>query len=287
MKAGRTGSTPGDVTKIQSLESDALRILRNDIGNASFSLNTVVVGLDAVEKGHKKPNTINVTWAPKNRADAARRARRFTVEAFIVRAAEALKSYRYTISRLPQFKDLRDKWEYTEGVDKVGAAGKLEELCERIIDKGNYLVVAGKLLIVWRNKISHVEDLTFDECDVDILRRNAKEISDNYSSLNVDRLLSNLETGKPTLKDVSSLISMTINLAKKIDTSVYDSIKKEDVLSLVDYYGLVEIIRSIKQDTPLPKIENSIKRAFMSRAPRLYSHFLKFYAPDGSDFHAN
>lgn len=279
MKAGRTGSNPGDVTKQHPVESDALRTLRKDIGSASFLLNTVVVGLDAVAKGHQKPDGIMVAWEPKDRLDAAKRARKFTVEAFIVRVAEALKAYQNTISKLPQFKSIRDGWNQDDG-----AAKKLDAICRPIITDEKYLVAAGKLLITWRNIVSHNLAVEFKKPDEKLLRANAGLISRNYAALEIDRLIVHMKEGRPTLKDVSSLISMAINLAVKIDNSVYTSLTKEDVFSLAEHYGIVSNVQSIRQETTAGKIESSIKRSFNSRATRLYAHFLKFYMADGSDF---
>ena len=278
MKAGRTGSTPGDVTKVLSPESDALRVLRKDIGGASFLLNTIVVGLDAVEKGHQKPDEINVMWAPKDRIVAARKARKFTVEAFIVRAAETLKSYQNTVSKLPQFKPVTDNWSY-----KTRAADKLADICKTTIGTKNYLTAAGKLLITWRNKISHNQALTVNKLDENVLRDNAEEILQRYSLLDIDRLLVHMKEGRPTLKDVSSLISMAINLAIEIDRNVYNSLTKEDVFSLAEQYGIIANIKAIRLETTELKIVGSVKRAFNSRAPNLYSPFLRFYESDGSD----
>jgi hypothetical protein len=50
-----------------------------DVGEAVANLNTVAVGLDAVEKGHKKSETLNISWDPGDRIAAARKARKFVL----------------------------------------------------------------------------------------------------------------------------------------------------------------------------------------------------------------
>lgn len=59
MKAGGTGSIPGGATS-KVAWSVALKELLNDIDSASFWLNTIVVGLDAVDKVYPQPDGLNV-----------------------------------------------------------------------------------------------------------------------------------------------------------------------------------------------------------------------------------
>jgi hypothetical protein len=242
-------------------------------------LNTVVVGLDAVEKGHQKPDEMYISWDPQDRRVAARLARKFTVEAFIVRVAESLKSYVKTVSKLPQFKSLSEKWQHCD----IGAADKLGDICKAIGTDENYLVSAGKLLIRWRNKVAHISVNNLNPTDANNLLKSAEEISNQYAGLEIDRLIVHMKEGRPTIKDVSSLISMAINLADMIDKSAYSSLTKEDVLVLAQHYGIVEKVEAIRRETAKSKIESSVKQCFTTHAPRLYLHFLGFYLPDGSD----
>jgi hypothetical protein len=69
-------------------KSQPLSMLLADVGDAVASLNTVVVGLDAVEMGHEKPDSLDISWGPDNRRAAARKARKFVVEAVLVRVFE-------------------------------------------------------------------------------------------------------------------------------------------------------------------------------------------------------
>ncbi|WP_192357588.1 hypothetical protein [Mesorhizobium mediterraneum] len=66
-----------------------LKDLLVSVGEAVANLNTAVVGLDAVEQGYEKPETLNISWNPNDRIAAARKSRRFLVEAVLVRVAEA------------------------------------------------------------------------------------------------------------------------------------------------------------------------------------------------------
>ncbi|WP_027581623.1 hypothetical protein [Bradyrhizobium sp. Ai1a-2] len=92
-------------------KSQPLSELLDDIGEAVASLNAVVVGLDAVEKGHQKPETLDVSFDPDDRRSAARKARKFVVEAVLVRVFEALFQHTNLISTLPRFGSVVSRWD--------------------------------------------------------------------------------------------------------------------------------------------------------------------------------
>lgn len=279
MKAGSTGSTPGGVSTPPNEASQALQSLLNDIGKASFLLNTVVVGLDAVEKGHKKPDDLNVSWNPKDPKVAARIARKFAVESFMIRAAEALVVYVAAVSKLPRFEIVRSKWD-----QDTGAARKLDDVGTSILGSEEYLVAAGMLLLSWRNRIVHNGALTFPHHKKQLLRKNEDLISERYGGLDVDRLLCHAAEQRPTLKDASCLIAMSINLAKKLDGQIYAALTKNDVLAWLNHYGLIHLIQKVRRETPPEQCLKSIERIFKTNAPALYPDFIKYFDRTGAEF---
>lgn len=279
MKAGRTSSNLGGDTTIRPMTSAALKQLTDEIGSSSFYLNTIVVGLDAVESGHEKPATLDIFWEPKNRQDAARMARKFAVEAFMVRAAEALSAYVKVIGILPRFQKIKETWD-----QDTGASEKLEQIANNLVSKESYLTAGGMLLITWRNRIVHEGKLTLPHHRKQILRKNAVTISENYRNLSVDLLLDHAENQRPTLKDASCLIAMAINLAREMDEKVYSNLGKEDVFAIICHYGLDAGIRKILGGTTDLKIPSSIERLFQTHAPGLYSEFIRFFDPSGKEF---
>lgn len=104
IKAGRAGSSPDGTTS--NWQSQPLSALLVEIGEAVANLNTAVVGLDAVEKGHDKPESLDISWSPADRQAASRKARKFIVEAVLVRVFEALRQHTVVISRLPRFREV-------------------------------------------------------------------------------------------------------------------------------------------------------------------------------------
>jgi hypothetical protein len=250
----------------------ALETLLNDIGSASFLLNTIVVGLDAVEHDYPKPDGVNVSWEPKDRIAAARMARKFAVESFIVRAAEVLKAYTLAISAFPRFDAIRSKWH-----QKTGIAEKLDDVATDVLGKDEYLVAGGMLLLFWRNKIVHKGDLGLSAPKKNLLRKYEADIAAAYGDLSVDRLLCHAAEGRPTLKDVSSLIAMSINLARRLDEKIYTCLTKEDVIAWIKHYGLAPTLTKVVSETSPDRLQVSIERLFRTHASGLYGDYKRLF----------
>jgi hypothetical protein len=152
MKAGKAGSIPDGASKDDTI-SFALTQFMNDVGEAVANLNTVAVGLDAVEKGHQKPDSLNISWGPADRIVAARKARKFVVESVLVHVTEAIGQYIAALSKLPRFSEVREGWEGKDADNS--AAGKLTAIATEILGEKEILIAGSALLIHWRNRIVH------------------------------------------------------------------------------------------------------------------------------------
>lgn len=272
MKAGRAGSNPDGIAKIEISTSQPLAFLLHDIGSSVFCLNTIVVGLDAVEQGHEKPDGLDISWNPSDRNIAARKSRKYVLESVLIKVSEALNQFLIALIKLPRFVEIRSKWSGSESV------------AEKILDVSNtligpqYLTSAVALLVHWRNRIVHRSSrATLNVDSKRILRENEQEILENYKRLSVDRLLAHFEEGRPSLKDISSLISMSINWARQINQAVYDSLTKDDLDVWLDHYDIKTALIKITAETKPEKLEPSIRRMFVSRAPMLTELYFQFY----------
>lgn len=279
MKAGSTGSNPGGGSVGKSQVSAALNQLLDDIGKASFYLNTIVVGLDAVEHGHKKPASLDIMWEPADPKSAARMARHFAVEAFMVRASEALSAFIKAYAALPRFTSIKAKW-----TKDTGLAEKVDDLGSALIGGSDYLLASAITLVFWRNRIVHNGSFSLPQKYAKVLKDQSQEIHDSYRHLDVSMLLDHARDNRPTLKDASCLIAMTINLARMMDERVYESFGKDDVVAWVYHFGLDSIIRKVVRETKQDRVAESISRILKTSAPRLESDFHRFCEPDGSDF---
>ena len=260
------GSNPNGATNSVDIASPVqpLRDFLNSVGEAVANLNTAIVGLDAVEQGHRKPATLNISWNPQDRIAAARKSRRFVIEAVLVHVAEALSEFVSVMARLPSFDAVSLAWD-----SKATRADKLSGLAIHALGTRDYLIVGAALLIHWRNRVVHPNSrASLTSQQEKELRASSDEIEDQFAGLSVDRLLKDFESGRPTLKDISSLIAMSIRLVRKIEQSLSD-LSKEDIDALLHYYGLAARIEEIEAQTTPSKRRASVIRMLASHAPGL------------------
>lgn len=264
LKAGRAGSSPDDIANSQPFQN-----FLNSVGRAVDSLNSIAVGLDAVENGYAKPDSLDISWNPSDRKMAARTARKFALESVLVRVGAANKDYFDSIGKLSRFKDTY------KSDDK--SAPKFSKISKAALGKRDYHTVIPALIFHWRNRIVHSSDAKLTHPEKMVLFENAEEISARYASLSVNCLLCHFEERRPTLKDVSSLTAMSINLLREIDGRIQSELSKEDLDTLLDHYDLSEQILEIRSGTKPDKVEPSIDRLFRSRAPLLLNAYRKIY----------
>ncbi|RUU89388.1 hypothetical protein EOB59_19135 [Mesorhizobium sp. M7A.F.Ca.MR.176.00.0.0] len=242
------------------------------------NLNTAVVGLDAVEKGHAKPETLNISWSPRDRVAAARKSRRFVLEAVLVRVAEALFEFVLSMAQLPRFKPVRSAWN-----SNTSRAEKLGDVAAEALGSENYLVAGATLLIHWRNRVVHPRSrASLTRQQIERLRAASGEIEQSFAGLSVDRLLNDFEIGQPTLKDISSLIAMSIRTAREVDKAA-NFLSNEDLDFLLEHYGLKARIVEIETQTTPTKRQASVLRMLQSAAPGLVEAYSRLHADTTRD----
>jgi hypothetical protein len=273
------GSIPGGGTASKAPVSAAFKQLLDDIGKSSFYLNTIVVGLDAVEGGHPKPATLDIKWEPADPQSAARMARHFAVEAFMVRASEALSAFIKAYAALPRFALITEKWDKSTGLHQ-----KVDEIGSELLGTKEYLVSGAVTLALWRNQIVHNGNFALPHKHAKILKDEASTIHAAYRNLDVSELLDHARDRRPTLKDASCLIAMTINLARAMDACVYKSFGKADVVAWIAHFQLEAAMKKVIRETSPERVRASLIRVLRSNAPRLEADFLRFCQPDGKDF---
>ena len=266
MKAGSSGSNPDGIS------SQPLRELLRDIGQAVFVLNTAVVGLDAVENGHEKPETLNISWTPKDPTTAARKSRKFILESVLVRVSEAINQYVSALSRLPRFADVRENWGDSSSSEKVSA------IAVEVLDRNDYLIPAVLLVVHWRNRVVHRHSSAkFKHQEKRVLLECGDIIAERYRGLDICELLKHFDDRRPTLKDISSLVAMRINLARKIDGTMPRNLDKAELDVWLGHYQLTPMVQRIKLETSPEKQQASVCRLLKSQAPNLLNAYLDHY----------
>ncbi|MDD4977436.1 MAG: hypothetical protein PHI29_02260 [Gallionella sp.] len=277
MKVGSAGSTPDNTTKpINAANQGSLarQELLNRIGENVANLNTIVVGLAAVENGAEKPDGLDISWNPTDRQAAARKARKAAIEAAMIQASEAINQYIYAVSNLPRFKTLRDKWKEND----ASMAERFVELANAIDPNHTDFEVFGvALMIHWRNRLVHsASSADLKHHEKKHLRDHEEEVATKYANLKIDCLLCHFQEKRPTLKDVSSLIAMTINIVNRIDKLIYICNTKEEVDAWLKYYGIDLVLEKVEKQTAKHKLNDSIRRTLLTRAPQLVEPYFTF-----------
>ena len=266
IKAGSAGSNPDNATTFQS---PAFQIFLNCVGKSVANINTIAVGLDAVENGYQKPKGLNISWKPQDRQSAARQARRFAIESALLRVSESYYEYCQAITALPNVKTANDESEKANKVRKIA----LDVLPA---NEQNFLIEAVCLLIHWRNRIVHPKSkASLTKAQQRTLLAEEELIASEYANLSIKRLLEDFDSKKPTLKDVSSLISMTINLAKKIDHHMVPS-NREGVEAWLNHYNMGPKINKVIRESSPSKKEDSVRRLIRTELPQLEEAYFKF-----------
>ena len=93
----------------------------------------------------------------------------------------------------------------------------------------------------------------------------------------MSKLLEDFDNQRPTLKDVSSLIAMSINFARKIDHAMQGNLNKDELDAWLNHYGLVPMLEKVKAETPPEKRKASVCRLIRSEAPLLLDAYLSHY----------
>ena len=272
------GSSPNGAANSLACPIQPLRDLLVAVGEAVANLNTTVVGLDAVEKGHEKPETLHISWNPQDRMAASRKARRFLLEAILVRVAEALSEFVWATAQLPRFCSIRGDWD-----SNTSRAEKLTDMAAQAIGPKSYLIAGAALLIHWRNRVVHPRSrASLTPQQVKRLQAASQEIEQSFAGLSVERLLKDFEVGQPTLKDISSLISMSIRMAREVDKEV-NVLSNEDLNFLLDHYCLKARIVEIEAQTTPAKRHASVLRMLQSSAPGLVEAYSRLHAGTARD----
>lgn len=271
MKAGSAGSNPDAITKHPSA-TQPLRDFLSETGEAVAHLNTIVVGLDAVEKGHKKPKGLNISWAPKDHKAAAMKARSFAVEAALQKSSEALKEYIHSIASFERLDVVRHKW-----TGSTTSAEKISDIAEHLLDEHDFLHVGACLLVHWRNHIVHKRsNADLNSVQKSLLERKKLTIRSEFSGLDTTKLLDDFYKGHPTLKDVSTLITFSIRLVRKLDQKLSE-LTRHDLDRLLAQYGLAESIKKVERETSPLKLRESVIRLLTTEAPGLVASYRKHY----------
>jgi len=252
------------------MKTPALTPFLESVGRVVHHLNTVVVGLSGVEQRLcTKPDSMDITWEPVDLVNSSRGARRFSLESAIVFVAEELSSYVKSAGGVLSVCDAT----YIPPSDR---AQRFESFGSKLGIEDADLVLGPLLLTHWRNRIIHRQSkAALNKSQRKEFLENSEMFRTKYKNLNPDLTLEHFVTRRPTLKDVSSLVAMTINAVKEMDARVPEPVNSEQVMAWLSHLQLTDDFERVKK-TPAANKSKAIENFFTTHCPSLKPSFDKY-----------
>lgn len=215
------------------MPTPALQHFLNSTGRVVHHLNTLVVGLSAVEVGAAtKPTSMDITWAPSDPITSSRQARAFALRSTLVFLAEEINEYIDQITKYPGLKRPSD-WSDKKKADRIVWVHQHLEI------EADFLMVGAVLVAHWRNRAVHnLSGSRLTDAQKRILISTSEVLGKEFKNLDPHRLLDDFEKNMPSLKDVSSLVAMTIRCVKRLDESIREPSSADDVKEWLDALDL-------------------------------------------------
>jgi hypothetical protein len=215
------------------MQTPALRQFLDEVGKVVHHLNSIAVGLSAVERGlATKPMELDISWHPADLIASGRQARSFALRSTIVMVSELLGEYIAQVASFPSCKNLV--------LPPKGERDQKLEAVKNFFSISEPELFLGPLLIVhWRNRIIHRKSnagLTKSQRDQFVACKDV--LLQSYKNLDPVQLLEHFNGNSPTLKDTSSLVAMTINFAKHVDGAVKMPSSKDEVMEWIEFLDI-------------------------------------------------
>lgn len=267
------------------MESPFLIDFLKSVGDSVHSINTIVVGLSTIESGnYKKPEDLTITWKTSDNAFSARRARVYALKSALIYVDDSLANYLKGIRVLidnkilqtiltrfnPQFDpdlestfkakypstfrlfdDKNKKATSPEEKDKLykhlSSVDRILALNEFFNFEKEYWYPCIVMMIKWRNKVVHqISTGQLSREEINILNQNSVDIKDKHANIDIERTIDHFNKNEITLKDITTLIAITIRYARSIDEQIFQSVDRIEIVeSYVTRKKLIEKYNSI------------------------------------------
>lgn len=250
-----------------SLESSHLREFLNDVGHSVHCMNTIAVALSQISDETTTPSELNISWKSANVKQSSINARRFAVKSAIVYSVESLFEYLSKISNSELW--LSDELNFNvKNSPNDSKADRVVRFLSNTPDVEMEWIILTELLCHWRNKVVHAKasNAKLSKASLSYLADNSSKIYENYHHFDVKEALENFDTGKYTLKDVSTLITMVIKSVRAIDKLFIQqasSIPATDILTHLlknDQFG--QFMKHADKETKVRKIKAWLEMHF-------------------------
>ena len=252
------------------MKSHALKKLHKSVGDSIHAMNTIAVSLSRLPNENvKPPEELRISWAPKNTKFSKVISRSYAERAAIVYATESFFEYLKNIST-------DSLWQHPE-INFHGVNGKNEKIYKhkrvytfltKVPHIEEHSSILAELLCHWRNKIVHLNaNPTLEKGKICLLISKKQYIYDNLHHFDVERALENFKENAVTLKDSSTLITIALQAAEKIDNFFFDEIKKMNKEEIFEKIKEHPDFKRISHQNDSARKERQLKMLIISRFP--------------------
>lgn len=219
------------------METIELKKFIREIGDSVHSMNTIAVGLSKLNENNLDiPKGLEISWQPKNIKTSKMKSRNYAEKSAIIFSVESFYVYLNSISQNPF-------WIHPEiNFNKIQNKSKSDlvyDFLSQIPDVPEEIKILAELTCLWRNRIVHLEtsNSKLNNSKIGQLKSKKDFIYQNYHHFDVDIALDNYNNKKITLKDSSTLITILIIAARKIDKFLFNEFSLQK-----DYNRMLEIL---------------------------------------------
>lgn len=250
------------LTALQNVKMETIEFKRliREIGESVHSMNTIAVGLSKLNADNCDiPNGLEISWKPVDIETSKIKSRNYAERAAIIYSVESFFVYLETISQNPFWNHPEINFKKEQNKTK---ADKVYEFLNQIPTVMDEMKILAELACHWRNKIVHSSssNAKLDNGKIGRIRQLRDHVYENYHHFNINLALENYDNKKITLKDSSTLITILIKAARKIDEFFFAEFSLEkSVMTIKESLKDNEILLGIKKQQESTKKSRQIK----------------------------
>lgn len=250
------------LTALQKVKMETIEFKRliREIGESVHSMNTIAVGLSKLNADNCDiPNGLEISWKPVDIETSKIKSRNYAERAAIIYSVESFFVYLETISQNPFWNHPEINFKKEQNKTK---ADKVYEFLNQIPSVSDEMKILAELACHWRNKIVHSSssNAKLDNGKIGRIRQLRDHVYENYHHFDINIGLENYDNKKITLKDSSTLITILIKAARKIDEFFFEEFSFEkSVMTIKDSLKENEILLGIKKQQESTKKSRQIK----------------------------
>lgn len=238
----------------------------NEIGHSVHCMNTIAIALSNMTNNPTIPENMNISWKPNDVELSSKNSRRYAVKSSIVYGVESLYTYLAIISENPKwlksnksFNDRREKIKSSDKYKDISKAEATVRLLKDITTIQKEWIILVELLCHWRNKVVHISNANISKKSKQLLLEKEEDFYKNCHHFSVKEALNNFDHNKFTLKDVTTLLTITIKTVRLIDEEYIKFINMQDIDEIIGRVTDGEFKKICKQDNSKKKTRQLVK----------------------------